>query len=214
MRAGASASWTRKSLSAGIERIESGSRPRERVWKLSRISADRGVIGAADDLPGVAVVVDVAAPGQRFEADTDAAGLGALAERAQVGGGAVDAAERDGGGVRADQDQVGAELAHQVELALGPVEGAGALRLGHALEVAERLEEVELEAGVADHAADLARGGVVGEEVGLEDLDAVEAGGGDGGELLGEVAADRDGGDRCLHGASQHAGTRSARRTE
>ena len=125
--------------------------------------ADARVVGAADDLPGVAVVADVAAPGERLEADADAAGAGAVPELAEVGGGAVDAAERDRGGVRADEDQVGAELAHQVELALGAVEGAGALRLGHALEVAERLEEGEREAGVADHAADLGRGGVVGE---------------------------------------------------
>ena len=174
---------------------------RERVEAVED-QADARVIRAADDLPGVAVIVDVAAPGQRLEPDADAAGGGALAKRAQVGGGAIDAAERDRRGVRADEDQVGAELAHQVELALGTVEGAAALGLGHSLEIAERLEEGKLQPRVADHGADLGRGGVVGQEVGLEDLDALEASGGNGGELLAEVTADRDGGNGCLHAAS------------
>ena len=145
-------------MSAGIARIEFGVElPREGVEAVED-QADRGVVGAADDLPGVAMVVDVPAPGQRLEADANAAGGGPLPELAQVGGGAVDAAERNGGGVRANEDQVGSELAHQVELALGAVEGAGALGLGHSLEVAERLEERQREAGVADHAADLDAG--------------------------------------------------------
>ena len=51
--------------------------------------------------------------------------------------------------------RAGAELVHQRELALRPLEAARALRLGHALEVAERLEGDDLEAVVAHHAADL-----------------------------------------------------------
>ena len=54
---------------------------------------DRRMVGAAHRLPGVAVVVDVAAPGQRLEGDAQAALGGALAQLAQVGGGAVDAAQ-------------------------------------------------------------------------------------------------------------------------
>ena len=55
---------------------------------------------------------------------------GALAELAQVGGGAVDAAEAIGRDVAADHQQVAAELLHDVELALGAGEGALALRPG------------------------------------------------------------------------------------
>ena len=43
--------------------------------------------------------------------------------------------------VGADEHEIGAERLHHVELPLGAVEGLGALRLGHALEVAERLEQ-------------------------------------------------------------------------
>ena len=108
---------------------------------------------------------------------------------AEIGRGAVDAAERDRRDAGADQHQVGAELLHDIELALGAVEGAAALRLGQALEVAERLEQRDREAGVARHPADVARRAVEGEEVVLENLDAVEARGGDRRELLGKVAA-------------------------
>ena len=58
----------------------------------------------------------------------------------------VDAAER----VRRELLQMinrsAAELAHQVEFALGTVKGAGPLRLRHAFEIAERLERDELQA--------------------------------------------------------------------
>ena len=118
--------------------------------------ADARVVGAAHDLPGVAVVGDVPAPGERLEADLDAEAVGDLAELAQVRRRPVDAAERRRRDVGADEDAAGAELVHQRELAPGALEAARALRLGHALEVAERLEGDDLEPVVADHAADLA----------------------------------------------------------
>ena len=68
------------------------------------------MIGAPHDLPGVAVVVDVAAPGQRLVADAQAALGGALAELAEIIGGAVDAAERGRRDVAADQQQIGAAV--------------------------------------------------------------------------------------------------------
>jgi len=161
--------------------------------------ADVRAVGATHDLPGVAVVVDVAAPGERLVADAEAAGGGTLAEFGEVGGGAVDAAERQRRDVGADQHEVGTQLAHQVELALGALEGAGALRLRHTLEVTERLEQHDLQPVVAHQLARLARRAVEGQEVVLEDLDAVEAGGGNGGQLLLEIAGDRDGCDGGLH---------------
>ena len=216
---GASASWTMKMRSPGMARIVSTSIRRASVWKESRISPMFGMVGAPHDLPGVAMVVDVAAPGQRLVADAQAALRRPLAELAEIGGGAVDAAQRERRDVGADQHQVGAELLHQVELALGAVEGARALRLGHALEIAERLEQRDLQAVIADHAADFARRAVEGEEIVLEDLDAVEAGRGDRRELLAQIAADRHGGDRGLHGhasfdasASQIARSREPQR--
>ena len=108
---GASASCTMKMLSPGMARIEFGSMPRASVWKRVEDQADVRVVGAAHDLPGVAMVVDVPAPGERLVADAQAARRRPLAELAEVVGGAVDAAERDRRDVGADQHQVGAELA-------------------------------------------------------------------------------------------------------
>ena len=133
------------------------------------------VVGAAHDLPCVAVIVDVAAPAERLVPHAHAVLRGQIAQLAKILRHAVDAAERGGMHGRADQHQVGAQLVHQLELALGPGEGAGALRLGQRLEVAERLEQRDLQPVVAHHPPDLGRGEVRGEEILLEDLDPVEA---------------------------------------
>ena len=104
-----------------------------------------GVVGALHGVPGLAVVVDVPAPAQGLEADGDTVGLRELAQIVQVGadpGHVVDGVGRDRA---ADQEQPGAQAVHQLELALGAVEGAGAQGLGQALEVAERLQGQELE---------------------------------------------------------------------
>jgi hypothetical protein len=58
--------------------------------------ANSGMVGAPHDFPGIPVVVDVAAPGQRLEADAQSPRAGALAQFAEVVGGAVDAASRVG----------------------------------------------------------------------------------------------------------------------
>ena len=57
--------------------------------------ADVRMIGTAYDLPGVAVVVDVATPGERFIADADAAPCRPFAKFTKIVGCAVDAAQRD-----------------------------------------------------------------------------------------------------------------------
>src|SRR3546814_16089116 len=87
----------------------------------------------------------------------------------------------------------------KIELLRAAVDRAFALRHGQALEIAERLEHRDLQAGVAHHAADLLRRPVEGDEVGLEDLDADEARRRDGGKLLVEIATDRYRRDRGLH---------------
>jgi hypothetical protein len=94
---------------------------------------------------------------------------------------------------------------YQVELALGAGDGAGALRLGHALEVAERLKGEDLQAEPFHHAGDVARRAVEGQEIGLEDLDAVEPGRRDRLQLLGEPAAERDRSDGGLYGSVLHS---------
>ena len=209
---GASASCTMKILSRGIARIELHvDLARQRVKRVED-EADIRMIGAPHDLPGVAMVVDVPSPGQRLVAHLQAALGGAFAERAEILRRPVDAAERDRRDVGADQHEVGAELLHHVELALGAVERPRALRLRQAFEVAERLEQRDGEAGVPHHAADVARRAVEGEEIVLEDLDAVEARGRDGRELLDEIAADRNGRDRGLHIALSRAPNATERR--
>ena len=146
------------------------------------------MIGAPHDLPGIAKVVDVAAPGQRLVTDTKAPLGRVLAELAKIVRGAVDAAERDGRHVGADQQEVGAELLHQIELAHRAREIARALRLRHALEITERLERADIEIEVLAELCDLARACAEREQIVLENLDRVEASGGDGAELLVEAA--------------------------
>ena len=203
---GASATWTRTMRSFGIERIggEIGAAG-ERVEGVEH-QPDGGVVGAADHLPGVAVVVDVPAPGERLEADAQAALRRPLAELAKVGRRAVDAAERIRRDVGADEQEVAGELLHHVELALRAREDLGALRLRHALEIAEGLEGDGLQPEVGDHPAHVGGRAVEGQEVVLEDLDALEAGGRDGFQLLVEGAAEANGGDGGLHGISGLSG--------
>ena len=159
------------------------------------------MVGAAHDLPGVAVVVDMAPPGQRLEGDAHAALRRALAELVEIGRRPVDAAEACRRDVAADHQEVAAELLHQVELALGAGEHLAALRLGHAFEIAEGLERDRLEAEIVDHPAHIRGRAVERQEVVLEDLDALELGGRDGLELLVQGAAQADGGDGGLHGS-------------
>src|SRR5919106_2284981 len=54
---------------------------------------DRGMIGPAHDFPGVTMVVDITAPGQRLVADPEPAPRRALAEFTEVGGRTIDAAK-------------------------------------------------------------------------------------------------------------------------
>ena len=107
--------------------------------------SDGGMPGSPHDLPRVAVVVDVATPGESLEGDAHPAIGRPLPELMKVGRGPVDASKRFGRDVAADHQQIASELLHDIELALGPREDLGPLRLGHALEVAEGLEGDRLE---------------------------------------------------------------------
>src|SRR3984893_13479545 len=118
---------------------------------------DRFVVGAAHDLPCIAIIVDVKSPGERLEADAQTAPGSQLAEFAKIGGGPIDATERGRGNIAAYQQQVGLQFLHHIEFAFGSRKVAGALRFGHALEIAERLECANLEAEIAAEPADVAR---------------------------------------------------------
>ncbi len=153
--------------------------------------ADRGMRGAPHRLPGIAVIVDVTAPRQCFETDPHAAAARALAERMKISRGTVDAAEALRRDVGADEQQIAAELRHEIELAFGAREVALASLRRHALEIAERLKRDDLKPEIGDHRADFGRRTVERQQIVLEDFDALEAGIGNRRELLGEIAAER-----------------------
>jgi hypothetical protein len=158
------------------------------------------VVGLLHDVPGLAVQRGVAAPGQRLEAHAQVAARGALGQFVQLRGGQRRVVHRQRRGVGAAQHQRRAHGFHQVELALGALQAAAELRLGHALEVAERLVQVDRQAQVGDDAAQLGGRALEVDEVGLEQLDAVEARGRNGFEFLAKGAAERHGGDGAVHG--------------
>ena len=196
--------------SPGISAIAAGSSPSDRVWKLSRIRPRCGWFGERDDLPGLAVALDVAAPGQRLEADAQVPSRRPLGEGVQLRRRALGAGERARRGVRADQQQRRAELLHQVELVLGAVEVLREQLVGHALEVAERLVQVDRQAEVGAHRGELARRRGRMDEVVLEQLDRVEARRGDRRQLLAQGAAQRDRGDGTAHDRTIRVGLASA----
>nr|WP_234840823.1 hypothetical protein [Sinorhizobium meliloti] len=88
-----------------------------------------------------------------------------------------------------EQTRIGAQLRHDVELAFRPVEETRPMRLRRGLEVAERLEECDLQTVIPDHAPDIGGRPVKGEKIVLEDFDAAEAHLGDGRELFRQFAA-------------------------
>ncbi len=130
------------------------------------------------------------APGQRLVADAQATLGSNVTQFAKIGGSAVDAAESKRRDVGTDQHQVGAKFLHHIEFALGALEGARALWLRKALEIAKRLKQRDGQAVIAHHAADFGRRAVESKEIVLEDLDAIKARCRDRGKLLAKVAAD------------------------
>ena len=86
--------------------------------------AECGIVGRLHDAPGMSPSVDVAAPGQRLVADTQAAPPARSAIAREVGGGARIIIDRGGMDVAAHQHEIGAECLHDVELAFGTIEVA------------------------------------------------------------------------------------------
>src|SRR5581483_4066038 len=161
--------------------------------------ADGGMIGASDDLPGVAVVVDVASPRQGLVADAEAPCGGPFAQFAKIISRTVDAAERGRRDIAAHEQEVAAKLLHQVELLCGPAKSLVAQRFRQTFKITERLQGADLEAEIAAHLRDVARRAVEAGEVVFEDFDCIETCGLDGLELLVERAANRNRCDRTCH---------------
>ncbi len=160
---------------------------------------ESGVVGGGDDAPRVPVVVHVPAPGERFVGHAHAVLGGEVGERRELRCGEVVVVHRVGADVGADEQGRRPELLHDGELVRRAAQVARELLLGHRLEVAEGLVEVDGEPEVLGPQPDLARRPRAADEVVLEDLDAVEAGPGDRRELLVQGAAERDGRDRPTH---------------
>ena len=157
------------------------------------------MIGAAHDFPGVAIVVDMTAPGERLEADAQASRRRQRAEFAKIRRRAIDAAQRCGRDIAAHQQQVGAELLHQVEFPRGALEIPSALRLGGMPSKSRKGWNAEIfRPRSAQKRADVARRAVEGEKIGLEDFDRGEAGVRDGAQLFIERAAEGNRGDRMV----------------
>lgn len=135
-------------------------------------NADIGVIGATNYLPGVAMIVDVATPGQRLVANPDTVSGSTFAQFVKVGSSPVNSAKRNWRYVRADQHKVGAEFAHDVEFPLRSLKRAGAMRLRHPLEVAKWLEKRDVQSEITRHPLHIAWRCVIGQEIIFENLDA------------------------------------------
>lgn len=147
------------------------------------------LVGPPHQVPGLLPGVHLAPPGQRLVADAQAADGGALGQLPEVIGQQRRFAEGIGSDVAAHQHQVGAEFLHQVELAFGALQISPQAFPAAALEVAERLEQQDLQAQVGTQPAYVARAAVVMKQVVLEDFHPVETGGGDGLELFRQGAA-------------------------
>ena len=94
---------------------------------------------------GLLIAVDEAAPGECLVCDAHAVRRREVTQLPQMRGRELLVAAACGGDVAAQQHRVDSEPAHQTELRLGPRKVVLQLLGTHALEVAERLVEVERE---------------------------------------------------------------------
>ena len=181
----------------GIERFEVGLTGVD-VEAIEHQS-DGLMVGTAHDFPGIAIVVDVTPPSQRFETDTKAAFGRSFTELTEVGRCAVNATKRIRRHIAADHQQVAAKLLHHIEFALGAVERALALAIRHALEITERLERDRLEPKIGHLLGDVGGRAAGRKQVAFENFDTAESRRGDRFKLLAQAAAKTNGGNRGLH---------------
>ena len=200
-RSGASASWTKKILSAGMVSIASGIVPLREDVEAVETQADARMVGEAHDASGRLVAVDESAPGERLVGDANTEALGDVPELAQLGGSEllVPAARRRD--VAAQQHGLDAEAIHERELRRCATEVLLEEFGADALEIAERLVQVERQPELLGARADRLRRLGRGDQIRLEDLNSIEPRLVCGDELLIECAAQADRGDRRAHGA-------------
>jgi hypothetical protein len=168
---------------------------------VERVDGERDgrVVRTPDGVPRLPGAVDPAAPGQRLEGDRDAVLRRQVADPVELLGGEVEVGGGVRAGVGAGEGGAGAEVRHHRELRAQAVQH-GREPLGrHALDVPQRLEEVDREPEIGAAGRDLARRQRGRDEVVVEDLDAVEARCRDRLELSRQDAADGHGGDALPH---------------
>ena len=190
--AGASASCRKKIFSPGISSISAGSCPRLRMWKLSRQTPRLGRSALLHDTPCMPVVIDEPSPRQRLVGDADPALRGEVGEPAELVGDQIIVVDRGGAGVAAQQDEIGAEALHDIELGFGTPQVVGERVLVDALHVTERLIHVDAQAQALAEGADLLGRLICGHEIGVHDLHTVEARGCAGMELLHQATGQAD----------------------
>lgn len=187
-------------LLAGNGLDASGIRTAGEDVKAVQTDAEGRMVRGLDHAPGVVVRVDMAPPGKCLVGDADLVLCGQVCELVQLVGGERVVVHRLGRNIGAHQHGVGAEAAHDAELVLGTTqvvcEGVG----GQSFHVTHRLIEVDAQPEIGGAVLDLLGPERTGQQIVLEDFDAVESGAGHGIELLGQCAADRDGGDGRTHG--------------
>lgn len=146
------------------------------------------MVHRVDEPPRMAISLHVPTPCQRLVRGDDARRLRGARERAQLVDEQCVVADRVRRHVAAHEHAVRAERVHQLELALRALEIAREALGRHALEIAKRLEQHDGEAEIGGDGAHVGGRAVEVEQVVLEDLDAVEAGGANRAELLDERA--------------------------
>ena len=158
------------------------------------------MVGALDDRPRLAVTVDLPAPGERLVADAQVA----PAPRARRARGAARPRAPRLAMTSGDVfEHTSINCAPSACITSNLRSARSRLRRnaasGDAFEIAERLVELAGEPEIGGHGAHVGRRAVVVDEIVLEQLEAVEARGGDGLELFPQRAAHRNGGDRSTH---------------
>ena len=157
------------------------------------------MVGSPHHFPGVTVIVDMAAPGQRLKTHAQAMLCRAFAKFAEIGGAAIDAAKGFRRHIAAHQQQVAGQFLHEIELAFGTIEGALTLRVGHAFEIAKRLERDRSQAEIRHFLRNIGRGAVVGKQIAFENLNTAKARRRNRLQLFAQTAAETNRGNRCFH---------------
>jgi hypothetical protein len=174
--------------------------------------AEVGVVHHLHQAVRVLVVVDVLAPRQCLIGDFYAVVPCQLRKFAELRGPEVVVVNGGCSNVRAHQDGVHSQAGHELELCLrAPQVGLEQVRRD-AVEIPEWLVEVQAEAEVGGHRADILGVQRRGDQVLFENLDAVEAGDGAGLHLFLQGAGEADGGDSGAHQAATSSAATSSRK--